>query len=72
MDNAFEHEDEHEQDAQNKKPVRGCIPDGPSCEENLNQHLVERDSSRFQLLCLRQIHRQNTLVDAGRNLVGID
>jgi hypothetical protein len=48
------------------------FPGGPHCEENLNQHLLERDASRFQVLGLRQIHRKDTLLDSGRNLVGID
>jgi len=56
--------------AQKTRPE--TIPDGPPREENLNQHLLECDPSRFQVLCLRQIDRQNTLVDASRNPVGID
>jgi hypothetical protein len=75
-DNAFEHEDEHEgedDDAVPKqKPARDISRAGSHCEDNLNQQLLERDASRFQALRLWQIHRENTLLDSGRNLVGID
>ena len=55
-----------------QKPVRKYPGRATSQRKNLNQDLLERDTSRFQGLCLRQIDRQNTLVDAGRNPVGID
>jgi hypothetical protein len=54
------------------KPAREDFPGGSHCEENLNLHLLERDASRFQVLRLRQIHRKDTLLDSGRNLVGVD
>jgi hypothetical protein len=65
-----QHEDKH--DVFKAKTRPRYFPGGPNCEENLNQHLLERDASRFQALRLRQIHRENTLLDSGRNLVGID
>ena len=73
-DNAFEHEHEGEDDdaVSKQKPARDISRAGSHCEDNLNQQLLERDASRFQALRLWQIHRENTLLDPGRNLVGIN
>src|SRR6266481_1618640 len=57
-----------------EKPARESFPGGPRCYalRKTKTALFERDTSRFQILRLWQINRQDTLFDPGRDLTSVD